>query len=156
MTNTPHANTHVYDVQVTSRGYDNQTLTGVFKFDGRLKFGQAADFSYVLDPAQSSTSKPAWHVTLHRDSFRDTPSGTERRRTYIRREMKACGQKDEITRQLKVLLDDLRDEPPVKPAGGCITPEPDTVSIRNLSKENVATSQAATDDLLEIPDSLKR
>jgi len=94
------ANGDVYKFKVLSAKNDESgkhpvlTLAGVFKFDGRLKAGQTGDFTYVSDPAQNPDSKPAWHVIVNR------------RGNVIRRNMKACEQRDVMTVRLKMLCDE--------------------------------------------------
>ena len=154
----------VYGVTITSN--TGAIVSGVFKFDGSLKSGQGADFTYVIDPAWTNPQKPAWHVLVNR--YRN---GTA---SVIRRSMKECYQKDAITVQLQTLLDDmLADSAADSTTDVNVLPLGDEFSVeterklaaqvrmsqaveRKLAAQNVSTQQATTEDLLEIPDFLKR
>ena len=136
----PKANSAVYDVQITSN--TGSVVTGVFKFDGRLKDGQAADFTYVIDPAYVERQKPTFAVTVNRSR-----NGIE---SVVRRNMKECSQKYAIQELLQLELDEML---------GTSEEHIEEFSVdkeRELAAQNVSTQQATTDDLLEIPDFLKR
>jgi hypothetical protein len=186
--------TDVYGVTITSNS--GSLVTGVFKFDGRLKSGQGADFTYVTDPAWKPPQDPAWHVIVNRSR-----NGTD---SVIRRNMKECEQKNIITARLKAQLDDMLSDSTAHNWGGAgedpaahtwtgagadesadpveeygveterelAAPKPLTATVQkviddtrkserpsryhDLAAKNVSTQQATTEDLLEIPDFLKR
>ena len=132
----PKANSAVYGVQITSN--TGSIVTGVFLFDGRLKNGQAADFTYITDPAYAERQKPQFSVVVSR-------GGVD-----VRRNMKECKQKDSIIELLQLELDEML---------GTSEEHIEEFSVdkeRELAAQNVSTQQATTDDLLEIPDFLKR
>ena len=149
------ANGDVYKVEVQSctRSGEEQkpvlTLAGTFMFDGRLKSAQAGDFTYISNPASNPDSKPAFNVIVNRGG------------NVIRRNMKACDQRNIIEVRLKALLDKhISEIPPghiyAKPSDVVDQDFVDTLEAVGLNVITEVPPPSAQTDPLEIPDFLKR
>ena len=159
----------VYDVRVTQTVPGEMgRVNGTFKFDGRTKAGQSGAFTHIpgADPKD--------------DIYLSFVVISVRKGQKIRKEMKACAQKDNITKQL---IAELKDIEPAEQEFGVDTERELAAAHANsnafIAKAlqndpelrayvNTAIDKAQGrvpveaalgkhhDDLLEIPDFLKR
>ena len=159
--------TKVYDIRIIEQSIlgTDRKIVGSFKFDGRTKAGQEGQFVHF--PDQGKDSDPYLNFT-----FFNVRNGQK-----IRKTMKECQQKTDILRQLEdYLVSELKSDPESDYEEYGVETERELAAIEAATESDPQLRKAAIaaftrdikrvpveaalgkhhDDLLEIPDFLKR